>query len=344
MVANTARTKSQRAARGEAQSRGAKSELTGLGPWRLVEAIGAGERATVYRATHVGGHGTNEARAVKVLHGLLAHDPDAAKAFEVRLQAHAQLSRLDHPNIVRCHGVEIAAGRPYAVLDLVDAVSLDKLMPERGRAKVSVEAGANLVIAILDALAAAANEKLAHGRLAANDVLVHPDGMVQVTGFGQSGDLRMDFLAVHRLIQSLNTPWPPEVDAWLDALSAERSAWKDLRSARAAFPLATSEAGRKALERSVRNRRKKEQKALEEAQAEAEAGELEVEVDGEVDDVEASDEPERRTSKRKARVQKPAAVRRAEALQALRQARITAFTALAIVLVALAMEVLGVGK
>jgi serine/threonine protein kinase len=341
VVANTARTKSQRASRGDAGARGAKSELTGLGPWRLVEAIGAGERATVYRATHVGGHGTNEARAVKVLHGLLAHDPDAAKAFEVRLQAHAQLSRLDHPNIVHCHGVEITAGRPYAVLDLVDAVSLDKLMPERGRAKVSVEAGANLVIAILDALAAAANEKIAHGRLAANDVLVHPDGMVQVTGFGQAGDLRMDFLAVHRLIQSLNTPWPPEVDAWLDALSAERSAWKDLRAARAAFPLSTTEAGRKALERSVRNRRKKEQKALEEAQAEAEAGEeAEVEDAGYEEEVE---ETERRP-KKKARVQKPVAVRRAEALQALRQARITALAALAIVLVALAMEVLGVGK
>ena len=308
-----------------------KSELTGIGRWRLLGAIGSGERAVVYRALDAAAIGA-EARemAVKVLHGVLAHDPQIVDAFVERAKAHMRLTRLDHPAIVACHGIETAGGRPYAVLEFIDAVSLERLFPERGRAKFSLEAGANILIGVLDALAAAANEKVVHGRLAPNDVLVHADGSVAVTGFGQTGDGRMDFLAVHRLAQSLNAPWPPEVDAWLDSLSSERSIWKDARGARAAFPLAFSDIGQKALDRSVRNRRRKDQKAIEAASAppEEEASEIE----------EADEAPGPRS--RRSRFSTPTSVRRGEAEAALRQARFVAFSALAIVLVALALEVL----
>jgi len=313
----------------------AKSELTGIGPWRLVEALGAGERATVYRAHDAGAIGA-QARpmAVKVLHGVLAQDPATVEAFVERAKVHQRLSRLDHPAIVRCHAVESAGGRPFAVLELEDAMSLERLFPERGRAKFSVEAAANVLVGVLDALAAAANDKVVHGRLGPSDVLVHADGSVAVTGFGQNGDLRMDFLALHRLAQRLNAAWPPEVDAWLDALASERSAWKDARGARAAFPLAFSEVGQKALDRSVKNRRRRDIKALEAAAATAEEPEEEIEE-------EADEAPGESSPRRRARVQTPMAVRREEAEAALAQARVVAFSALAIVLVALVMEVFG---
>jgi len=318
-----------------------KSELTGIGRWRLLGAIGSGERAVVYRALDAAAIGA-EARemAVKVLHGVLAHDPQVVDAFVERAKAHMRLGRLDHPAIVPCHAVETAGGRPYAVLELTTAVSLERLFPDRGRPKFSLEAATNILLGVLDALAAAANEKVVHGRLAPNDVLVHDDGSVVVTGFGQSGDGRMDFLAVHRLAQTLNAPWPPEVDAWLDALSSERSIWKDARAARAAFPLAFADAGAKALERSVRNRRRKDHKALEAAAAPVE--------DDAPDEVEADDDPpEPRRPRDRGKVSTPQSTphsgRRGEAEDALRQARFVALSALAIVLVALAMEVFGVG-
>lgn len=312
----------------------AKSELTGIGPWRLVEALGAGERATVYRAHDAGAIGA-QARpmAVKVLHGLLAQDPATAEAFVARAKIHLRLTRLDHPAIVPCHSVDSAGGRPFAVLELEDAVSLERLFPERGRAKFSVEAAANVLVGVLDALAAAANDKVVHGRLGPSDVLVHQGGAVSVTGFGQTGDPRTDFLALHRLAQRMNAAWPPEVDAWLDALASEHPTWKDARAARAAFPLAFSESGQKALDRSVKGRRRKDQKALEAAAAAAE------EPDAEVD--EGAEETESAPPRRRAKVQTPMAVRREEAEAALRQARAVAFSALAIVLVALVMEVFG---
>ncbi len=304
----------------------ATSELTGIGRWRLLGAVGSGERAVVYRGLDSAAYGADAREmAIKVLHGVLAHDAQVVDAFIERMKAHHRLTRLDHPNIVACHDVETAGGRPYAVLELAQAVSLERLFPERGRAKFSLEAATNILLGVLDALAAAANEKLVHGRLSPNDILVHDDGSIVVTGFGQAGDGRMDFLAIHRLAQTLNAPWPPEVDAWLDVLSSEKSAWRDARQARAAFPLAFSEAGTKALDRSVRNRRRKDQKALEAAEAPEEPTAPEDEA--------SSDEPappKRRT---------PRGNRREEAEAALRQARFVAFSVLGIVLVALAMEV-----
>lgn len=307
----------------------AKSELTGIGPWRLGQVLGSGERATVYRAhdySAIGGDAREQ--ALKVLHGILAHDTQAVLAFNERAEAQMRLSRLEHPAIVACHSIGGAGGRPFVVLELVDAVSLDRLFPERGRPKFSLEAATNLVVTLLDALAAAANEKIVHGRLAPNDILVHPDGVVQVTSFGQAGDLRMDFLAVHRIAQQLGAPWPPEVDAWLDALSSERCPWKDARGARSAFPLAPDEAGRKALERAVRNRRRKDQKAAEEAAAAA--AEPEEEAEEEVEDPAPRPARSRRA---------PRAVAPGETEAALREARWVAFSALGIVLVALAMAV-----
>jgi serine/threonine protein kinase len=251
-------------------------------------------------------------------------------AFLARGEAQERLSRLEHPSMVACTGVDSAGGRPYLVMELVDAVSLDRLLPERGRAKFSLEAGGNVLVAVLDALAAAANDKLVHGRLGSNDILVQSDGTVVVTGFGQSGDGRMDFLAVHRLAQGLGAPWPPEVDAWLDALVAEHSLWKDARGARAAFPLAYAEPGTKARERAVKSRRRKDETVREAARASEEA-----------DDGDAADDDDDRKSARK-RAPSPA-LRRSEAEEALKQARVVALSALAIVLVALVFAIFSTG-
>lgn len=313
----------------------AKAELTGIGAWRLGESLGQGERAVVYRAQSPSGLASEaHERAVKVLHGVLAHDQAVVAAFAERAELHAHLTRLEHPAIVACHAVESAGGRPFSVLELVDGVSLDRLFPERGRAKFSLEAAGNLVATVLDALAAAANEKIVHGRLSANDVLVQSDGTVTVTGFGQRGDLRMDFLAVHRLAQSLGAPWTPEVDAWLDALVAERPPYKDARAARAAFPLAVEEAGRKALERAVKNRRRKDERLREQAlaAAEEESAEEELEPEGEPP-------ADKRAGRSRGRMAGSPGERREEAEAALRQARIVALSALAIVIGALAVAV-----
>lgn len=275
--------------------------------------------------------------AVKVLHAALAQDPAECEAFLARMRVHERLTRLDHPGIVACHAVEVIGGRPIAVLELVDAVSLDRLFPERGKPRFSLEAATNLLLAIMDALSAAANDKAVHGRLGPGDVLVHADGTVMLTGFGKDGPARADFLALHRLAQSLGAPWLPEVDAWLDSLAAETPPWKDMRAARLAFPLAYTDAGQRALDRAVKNRKKKDQKLLEEqslAQSEPEADASN--KSGKSDKAQKNDKPDK-AEPRKKRLSRT----REEAEAALRQARVVAWSALLIVLVGLAIEVLG---
>ncbi len=312
-----------------------RAELTGIGSWRLTEVLGSGEHATVYRALNASAYGA-EARpmALKVLHGALAQDPNEVDAFVLRAKVHERLTRLEHPGIVPCHGVEVIGGRPVAVLDLVDALSLERLFPDRGRPKFSLEASTNLMLSVMDALAAAANEKAVHGRLTAGDVLVHPDGSIVLTGFGKDGPARADFLALHRLAQSLGAPWLPEVDGWLDSLAAESPPWKDARGARLAFPLAYTDAGQKALDRAVKNRRKKEQKLLEEQG-------VQVSPTDTGDTKGAVAEPEKgKVDPKKKRLLKR---NREEAQSALRQARVVAWSAVAIILVGLVVEVFGLG-
>lgn len=314
-----------------------KAELNGIGPWRLLEALGAGERATVYRAAREGAPPGSPLVAVKVLHAALAADPAANEAFLARAKIAQRLSRMEHPAIVPVLDV-VPGPRPYLVLELQDALALERLLPERGRAKVALEAGTNLVIAVMDALAAAANDKLVHGRIGPSDVLVRADGLVRLTSFGQEGDARSDFLGVHKLCQTLGSPWLPEVDAWLDRLAAEDCPWKDIRAARQAFPLAFTDYGQAGLERLVKNRRKKDQKAAELAAAEAAGTAAPGATSASTSGRSGADAKSPRASKPKT-PRKPRSPIEAEA--ALRQARFVAFGALALLLAALVLELSG---
>src|SRR5438477_13094004 len=67
---------------------------TMLGPYRIVDALGAGGMGEVYRA-----HDTRLGRdvAVKVLSRSLTHDPDSLRRFEQEARA---AGMLNHPNIL----------------------------------------------------------------------------------------------------------------------------------------------------------------------------------------------------------------------------------------------------
>ncbi|MEV4489353.1 serine/threonine-protein kinase [Micromonospora coxensis] len=90
-----------------------------IGPYRIERLLGTGSFATVW----LGHDPVLDARvAIKVLAENWSHDLRVRERFldEARL-----LRRLDHPRLVRVHGVgELADGRPYAVLAWADGGSL----------------------------------------------------------------------------------------------------------------------------------------------------------------------------------------------------------------------------
>ena len=95
-----------------------------LGPFLLVERLGGGAMATVYRAVD---QRTGRAVAIKVLR------PDADAIMRERFRREAEThSNLNHPNIVQILDVGQApeSGSTYIAMELVDGPNLSEVMEE----------------------------------------------------------------------------------------------------------------------------------------------------------------------------------------------------------------------
>lgn len=156
---------------------GGDSPLGGrLGPYRLLEAVGAGAYATVYRGVH---EVMGVERAIKVLRSPAAWSQDEQDRFlwEARVAA-----RLRHPNVVSVFDcATMADGTPYIVMEYVAGGSLaDRL---RAGVPPAVE-----TLRIAGQVAAALDH--AHGRGVVHrdvkpaNVLLGIDGSVLLADFG----------------------------------------------------------------------------------------------------------------------------------------------------------------
>ncbi|HLY14163.1 MAG TPA: protein kinase, partial [Candidatus Limnocylindrales bacterium] len=84
------------------------------GRYRLVELLGQGGMATIYRATD---SQLGRDVAVKILRPEYGRDPDFVARFRAEAQAVASLS---HPNIVQVHDFGMDPVGPYIVMEYVD--------------------------------------------------------------------------------------------------------------------------------------------------------------------------------------------------------------------------------
>lgn len=157
---------------------------TRLGPWRLVESIGAGGMGEVYRAERA--DGTFEMQvAVKLIR---SQSDDLARLLTFERQT---LARLNHPGIARLlDGGITDDGRPYLVMDWIDGRTLDtwcEQQPALGEIlRVFAEA--------CDAVAAAHRELIVHGDIKPTNLKVTPDDRVCLLDFGVARLLDCDAL------------------------------------------------------------------------------------------------------------------------------------------------------
>ena len=146
-----------------------------LGPYRLLEQIGAGGMGVVLRA-----HDERLDRdvALKVLpQGPLADD-HARHRFRKEALA---LSRLNHPNIETVHEFDTQAGIDFLVLELVPGISLDgKLAAGPLPEKEVMRLGAQLA----EGLAAAHDKGVLHRDLKPANLRVTPEGRLKILDFG----------------------------------------------------------------------------------------------------------------------------------------------------------------
>jgi eukaryotic-like serine/threonine-protein kinase len=150
-------------------------EGTTLGPYRIIEAIGAGGMGEVYRA-----HDERLQRDVAVKLLLSAHAGDEEARARLLREARAAAA-LNHPHICTIYEVGEADGQAYIAMELVDGRPLDQIIPVGGLG-ISDLFACGLQIA--EAVAHAHEKGVLHRDLKTANIMVTRAGRVKVLDFG----------------------------------------------------------------------------------------------------------------------------------------------------------------
>ena len=146
------------------------------GRYRLIELLGEGGMATVFRATDTG---LGRDVALKLLRPEYLRDPDFSSRFRQEAQAAASLS---HPNVVHVYDYGEVPTGPFIVMELVDGEDLAAILRRNGA--LSPRQVARIGSGVARALAAAHAHGLIHRDVKPGNVLIGTDGRVKVVDFG----------------------------------------------------------------------------------------------------------------------------------------------------------------
>jgi eukaryotic-like serine/threonine-protein kinase len=97
-----------------------------IGPYRVLDTLGAGGVGTVYRAVD---RRSNEAVALKLLSAGPALDPRAARRLAREFETLADLA---HPNVVKVFDTGVFQGYPYLAMELIEGLTLRHYLSMRG--------------------------------------------------------------------------------------------------------------------------------------------------------------------------------------------------------------------
>jgi tRNA A-37 threonylcarbamoyl transferase component Bud32 len=150
------------------------------GRYYLQDPIGRGAMGTVWRARD-----TLLARDVAVKEVLLrgASTPDDTRVrYERTLREARTAARLNHPAVVTIFDVVEADGRPWIVMELVQARSLEQILAEDG--PLPPHQAADVGVRLLGALATAHAAGILHRDVKPSNVLLSADGRAVLTDFG----------------------------------------------------------------------------------------------------------------------------------------------------------------
>ena len=153
----------------------ALSPGTRLGPYEIVAPLGAGGMGEVYRARD--GRLDRDV-AIKALPDAFAEDPERLARFEREAKLLASLS---HPNIAGIHGLEVAEGHRYLVLELVEG---ETLAARLARGPLPLDEAMDVCRQVAAAVEAAHDAGVVHRDLKPGNVMLRPDGTVKVLDFG----------------------------------------------------------------------------------------------------------------------------------------------------------------
>lgn len=148
-----------------------------IGHYKIVDVLGTGGMATVYRATQTKQDIARDV-AIKVMAGAYAHQPDFVQRFKQEAELFA---RLEHPHILPIYDYGEQDGNLYLVLRLMDGGSLEAQVLKR---TMSLPALGKVFKQIASALDYAHGQEVIHRDLKPNNVLLDASGNAYLMDFG----------------------------------------------------------------------------------------------------------------------------------------------------------------
>jgi len=145
-----------------------------LGQYRIIEQIGQGGMATVYRAYQPS---LDRYVAIKILPPYFAHEPGFAMRFTREARA---VARLNHPNILPIYDFGQEQDLSYIVMKCVEAGTLKQILG----APLALDVTADIVQQVAAALDHAHQRGILHRDVKPSNVLLDEGGWVLLTDFG----------------------------------------------------------------------------------------------------------------------------------------------------------------
>ena len=172
-----------------------------LDKYNLLEVLGRGGMATVYKARMNGPMGFEKLAAVKLLHTELGSDKDVVGMFIGEARVGANLS---HPNVIGILDFGMIDNRYYLAMEYVDGCSLANLVKPGAAAgkPMPIEAAVCAIIDALDGLAYVHTARdpngsplgIVHRDISPQNIMVGRDGRARIGDFGiATGDFRDSF-------------------------------------------------------------------------------------------------------------------------------------------------------
>ena len=146
-----------------------------IGPYRIMEKLGQGGMATVYKAYHAA---LDRYVALKVLHPAFHED----QSFAARFQREARVvAKLEHPSIVPVYDFAEQENRPYLVMKFIEGETLKSRL---SRGPLTAGEINQVVSAVGAALAYAHRQGILHRDIKPSNVLIHGEGNMYLADFG----------------------------------------------------------------------------------------------------------------------------------------------------------------